>query len=76
MTLRRLFGPATLAILAALAAMPVTVSAQPATAPAPHTQPTDAFVYQPAAEVQALTHRTDGPSPRSSSITKTISSSM
>ena len=48
------------AILAALAAMPVAVSAQTATPPAPHTQPTDAFVYQPRAEVEALTHRTDG----------------
>jgi quercetin dioxygenase-like cupin family protein len=50
------------AILAALAAAPVTVFAQPAPAPAPapHTIPADAFVYQPAAEVQALTHRTDG----------------
>lgn len=29
-------------------------------APAPHTTPPDAFLYQPAAEVEALTHRTDG----------------
>ena len=50
-----------LALLAALAAMPFAATAQPAAAPpAPHTTPNDAFVYQPAAEVQALTHRTDG----------------
>src|SRR6185437_16748008 len=49
------------ALLAALAAMPFTASAQPAAAPAaPHTTPFDAFVYQPAAEVAALTHRPDG----------------
>jgi quercetin dioxygenase-like cupin family protein len=45
------------AILAALAAMPVAASAQMA---APHTIPTDGFLYQPRAEVEALTHRTDG----------------
>jgi hypothetical protein len=54
MTFRRL------AILAALAAMPFTASAQPAALPSPHATPFDAFVYQPAAEVAALTHRTDG----------------
>ena len=49
------------ALLAALAAMPLAATAQPASAPpAPHTTPNDAFVYQPASEVQALTHRTDG----------------
>ena len=44
--------------LAALAALPLTASAQ--TAPAPHTQPVDAFVYQPASEVEAMTRSTDG----------------
>ena len=48
------------ALLAALAAMPFAATAQPASPPAPHTTPNDAFVYQPASEVQALTHRTDG----------------
>ena len=47
------------ALLAALAAMPFAAAAQPAPS-APHTTPNDAFVYQPAAEVQALTHRSDG----------------
>ena len=52
-------------IVAALAALPLTASAQTpagmATAPpAPHTVPFDAFVYQPAADVEAMTHRTDG----------------
>jgi len=56
MTFRRFFA------LAALAALPLTASAQtPAGAPPlPHNAPIDAFVYQPAAEVAALTHRTDG----------------
>lgn len=54
MTLRRF------ALLAGLAAMPLAATAQPASAPALHTTPNDAFVYQPASEVQALTHRTDG----------------
>src|SRR5258707_2626232 len=46
--------------IAALAALPLAASAQTAAPPAPHTTPFDAFVYQPAAEVEALTHRTDG----------------
>ena len=50
--------------LAALAALPLTASAQTpggaAAPPLPHNAPIDAFVYQPAAEVEALTHRTDG----------------
>jgi len=48
--------------VAALAALPFTVCAQTpgGGAPAPHTTPPDAFVYQPAAEVEALTHRGDG----------------
>jgi len=59
MTLRRFLT------MAALAAVPLTASAQTpggtaAAPPAPHTAPFDAFVYQPAAEVEALTHRTDG----------------
>jgi quercetin dioxygenase-like cupin family protein len=54
MTFRRLLT------IAALAALPFTASAQPTAATAPHTTPFDAFVYQPAAEVEALTHRTDG----------------
>ena len=50
---------------AVLAALPFAASAQTpgvgaAEPPALHTTPVDAFVYQPAAEVQALTHRTDG----------------
>ena len=47
-------------IIAALASLPLAASAQTAAPPAPHTTPPDAFVYQPAAEVEALTHRTDG----------------
>lgn len=45
-----------------LAMLPFAASAQaPGTAPpAPHATPDDAFVYQPASEVEALTHRTDG----------------
>ena len=54
MTIRRILA------LAALAALPLTASAQTAAPPAPHTAPFDAFVYQPASEVEALTHRTDG----------------
>lgn len=44
---------------AVLALLPLAASAQ-SPAPAPHATPDDAFVYQPAAEVEALTHRTDG----------------
>ena len=44
--------------LAALAVLPLGASAQEATAP--HTTGFDAFVYQPATEVEALTHRADG----------------
>jgi quercetin dioxygenase-like cupin family protein len=46
--------------VAALTGLSFAASAQPAAPPAPHTVPFDAFVYQPAAEVEALTHRTDG----------------
>jgi mannose-6-phosphate isomerase-like protein (cupin superfamily) len=51
--------------LAALAALPFTASAQTpsgtAGAPPPlHTTKAEPFVYQPAAEVEALTHRADG----------------
>jgi hypothetical protein len=52
--------------VAALAALPFAASAQtPGGAPAesaaaPHTTPFDAFIYQPAEEVKALTHRADG----------------
>ncbi len=48
-------------LLAALA-MPFAAFAQPPQPPqpAPHATGFDAFVYQPAKEVQALTHRTDG----------------
>jgi quercetin dioxygenase-like cupin family protein len=45
--------------VAALAALPLAASAQ-APAPTAHAVPFDAFVYQPASEVAALTHRTDG----------------
>jgi quercetin dioxygenase-like cupin family protein len=44
----------------AAVALPVAAFAQTATPPALHTTPPDAFVYQPAAEVEAMTHRTDG----------------
>jgi hypothetical protein len=54
MTFRRLLA------VTALAALPFTASAQTAAPAAPHTTGFDAFVYQPAAEVEALTHRTDG----------------
>lgn len=55
MIIRRFFA------LAALAALPLSVSAQtPAAPPLPHNAPIDAFVHQPAAEVAALTHRSDG----------------
>src|SRR5262245_31592750 len=54
MTIRRFFA------FAALAALPLTASAQTAAPPLPHNAPIDAFVYQPAAEVEALTHRSDG----------------
>ena len=47
-------------ILIAAALLPIAASAQTAAPPAPHSTPNDAFVYQPAAEVSALTHRTDG----------------
>ncbi|HWU55789.1 MAG TPA: hypothetical protein VN175_09825 [Rhizomicrobium sp.] len=46
--------------VAALTGLSFAASAQTPAPPAPHTTPFDAFVYQPAAEVQALTHRTDG----------------
>jgi mannose-6-phosphate isomerase-like protein (cupin superfamily) len=49
--------------VAALAALPFTASAQTATPPAPaplHATKAEPFVYQPAAEVEALTHRADG----------------
>jgi mannose-6-phosphate isomerase-like protein (cupin superfamily) len=52
--------------VAALAALPFTASAQapggaaPAAPPPPHATPFEPFVYQPAAEVEALTHRPDG----------------
>ena len=52
-----------LLIVAATAALPLAASAQPQGAPAPaapHTTGFDAFVYQPAADVAAMTHRTDG----------------
>lgn len=42
-----------------LASLSLAASAQ-TPAPPPHATPNDAFVYQPAAEVEALTHRTDG----------------
>src|ERR1700759_4636241 len=45
---------------ALLAAFPFTVSAQPASPPALHTTPNHAFAYQPAGEVEAVTHPTDG----------------
>jgi quercetin dioxygenase-like cupin family protein len=47
---------------AALTALPFTASAQTApAAPAPlHTTKAEPFVYQPAAEVEAMTHRADG----------------
>jgi quercetin dioxygenase-like cupin family protein len=56
MTLPRLLAAA------ALAALPLVAWAQaPGTAPAaPPTTGFDTFVYQPAAEVEALTHRSDG----------------
>jgi quercetin dioxygenase-like cupin family protein len=59
MTIRRFLT------VAALAALPLGASAQTpggaAAAPTlPHAMPFDAFVYQPAAEVEAMTHRTDG----------------
>jgi quercetin dioxygenase-like cupin family protein len=44
---------------AMLATLSLAASAQ-TPAPALHTTPPDAFVYQPAAEVEALTHRADG----------------
>ncbi len=47
----------TATILAALAALPAM--AQP-TAPPPHALPFDAFLYQPAAEVEAMTKVTNG----------------
>src|SRR5258705_1197060 len=51
--------------IAAFAARPFAATAQTpggraAAPPAPHTAPCDAFVDQPAAEVEAMTHRTDG----------------
>jgi mannose-6-phosphate isomerase-like protein (cupin superfamily) len=44
---------------AAFVAWPVVTIAQPA-APPPHATKAEPFVYQPAAEVEALTHRPDG----------------
>ena len=46
--------------VAALSGLSFAVSAQPASPPALHATPNDAFVYQPAKEVEALTHRSDG----------------
>jgi quercetin dioxygenase-like cupin family protein len=49
--------------VAALAALPFTASAQtaaPAEPPAPHATQFEPFVYQPAAEVEALTHKPGG----------------
>ena len=56
MTIRRVFA------LAALAAMPLSASAQTpgAPPPLPHARAFDDFVYQPAPEVAAMTHRSDG----------------
>ena len=58
MTIRRFLA------VTALAALPLAASAQTpggaAAPPAPHTTLPDAFVYQPAAEVAAMTHRSDG----------------
>src|SRR5258708_17688832 len=64
MTIHRLLTHRLL-VLAALAALPIAAFAQApggaaAAPPAPHSTPNDAFVYQPAAEVEAMTHRTDG----------------
>src|SRR5215472_16477021 len=59
MTFNRIFTAAALAALP-FAVGPFAVSAQPASPPALHTSPNDAFVYQPAKEVEAMTHRTDG----------------
>lgn len=56
MTLRKSLLLAALALPCAAFAQP----AQPAQPPAPHATGFDAFVYQPAAQVQALTHRSDG----------------
>jgi quercetin dioxygenase-like cupin family protein len=46
--------------VAALAALPFTASAQTAEPPAPHATQFEPFVYQPAAEVEALTHKPGG----------------
>src|ERR1700759_4787415 len=48
------------ALLAGFGALAFSPPPHPAPPPAPHPTPNDAFVYQPAAEVQAMTHRTDG----------------
>jgi mannose-6-phosphate isomerase-like protein (cupin superfamily) len=45
---------------AALVAWPVVTIAQPAAPPPLHATKAEPFVYQPAAEVEALTHRPDG----------------
>jgi len=50
-----LVGSVAVAMLAALPA-----SSQTAAPPAPHSTPTDPFVYQPAAEVEAMTKLADG----------------
>lgn len=48
-------------LVAAIAALPLAASAQtPAPPAAPHTTGFDAFVYQPAADVAAMTHSSDG----------------
>ena len=58
MTLCRFLTIAAVALpVAAFAQTPGGMAAAP---PALHTTPPDAFVYQPAAEVEAMTHRTDG----------------
>ena len=45
---------------AMLAALTMAAAAQTPAPPAPHATPPDAFVYQPAGDVAALTHRSDG----------------
>jgi len=46
--------------VAALVAWPAVTIAQPAAPPPLHATKAEPFVYQPAAEVEALTHRPDG----------------
>ena len=46
--------------VAALVAWPAVTIAQPAAPPPLHASKAEPFVYQPAAEVEALTHRPDG----------------